>query len=566
VPGDLTAQNKQKTLLIVLLLAAVALIVYWPAQDFEFTNYDDHVYVSKNRNVQEGFTVKSIAYAFTDVSTSNWHPLTMLSHMLDWSLFRSKAGSHHWTSVLIHIFNTILLFFFLKSATGALWRSAFVAALFAVHPINVDSVAWIAERKNVLSTFFWMAALVFYVRYCVAPGWKRYFPIVISFALGLMAKPMLVTLPFVLLLLDYWPLNRTRWNPETNAAIPVLKKETLAALIWEKVPLFALSALSVAATLYAAQSYHSIATLNMVPIDKRLANVVVSYALYIKQMFWPLAFSVLYPFNYNIPIWQIISAAVLIAAVTFIVCVYYRKIPYLPVGWFWYLGTLVPVIGIVHVGMQSIADRYAYIPLIGLFLIITWGLSDVLKKLVPPKIPAVAAVGIIATLMFLAQNQLLHWRNSETLYQNAIQVAAKHYLPHKNLALYYIDVKKPKEAVEHMQIAISMKKNDPTLHNSLGVALDMMGKSEEAEKQYKIALKLNPIDAIVHSNMGLLFMKQGKTDEALKHLREAVRLDPKLASAHFYLTRTLKQKGLNGEAASQYKKAGSLNPNFYNLK
>jgi protein O-mannosyl-transferase len=345
---------------------------------------------------------------------------------------------------------------------------------------------------------------------------------------------MVVTLPFVLFLLDYWPLKRTRWNHEPDTTVPALKKQTFTALIWEKIPLFLLSVLSICATLYAARSFNTVIPLDMIPFDKRLVNTIVSYALYIKQMLWPFEFAVLYPFNYNIPLWQIVSATILIAAASCLACISYRKAPYLPVGWFWYLGTLVPVIGIVHVGMQSMADRYAYIPLIGLYLIVAWGLSDILKKLIPAKILVIAALGVIASLMFLAQSQVRHWQNSETLYQNAIRVAAKHYLPHKNIALYYIDMKKPQEAVEHLQIAVSMKKNDPTLHNSLGVALDMMGKSEEAERQYKIALKLKPTDAIVHSNLGLLFMKQGKKDEAIKHLREAVKLNPELAGAHFY--------------------------------
>ncbi|MBN1380752.1 MAG: tetratricopeptide repeat protein [Deltaproteobacteria bacterium] len=568
--NDLYSLNRQKTLLTVLFLSAIILAAYWQVQSYEFTNFDDQLYVLNNKNIQSGFTATSIRYAFTDISTSNWHPLTMLSHMLDWTIYGKNAGGHHWTNIIIHIISTVLLFFFLKTTTGFLGRSALIAALFAVHPINVESVAWIAERKNVLCTFFWILTLLLYVRYVRRPGWKTYLPVVLSFTLGIMSKPMVVTLPFALLLLDYWPLKRTPIDlnhaDQTPSHLKAAPKAKLTFLVLEKIPLFALSAFSIFMTVYAAKAANSIVTLQAIPFDKRIANVIVSYALYLKKILWPFDFSVLYPFNDQIPLWQIILAALLILAVTVLMCRYYRKYPYLPVGWFWYLGTLVPVIGIVHVGHQSMADRYAYIPFVGLFLILTWGFTTLLKKRISTKATAFVCVGIIAILMILTDKQVRYWENSYTLYQNAIRVSSQHYLPHKNLALYLIDQKQPREAVEHLKKAIALKKNDPTLHNSLGVALDMLGKDQEAKQEYMTALQLRPTHAIAHNNLGLLFVRQKRYDEAVKHLREAVRLQPDLVMAHFYLAKALKEKGAGRKAEIHHETAVRMNPDLRNLK
>jgi hypothetical protein len=306
--------NSQKKILIILALIVSVLAVYWQVQNFDFVNYDDQVYVTQNFRIQSGITWESIAGAFTDLHTSNWHPLTMMSHMLDWQLFGGRAGGHHWTSVIIHIFNTVLLFFLLNQLTGAIWRSAFVAALFAIHPINVESVAWIAERKNVLSTFFWLLTMLLYVWYVKQPGWKRYLPVFLCFALGLMSKPMLVTLPFVLLLIDYWPLNRTqinlqRKNQSETTTFILAKKSKISFLILEKVPLFILSVISIYLTLYASQHMKAIAGLEYFSPVKRISNAIVSYTLYIKKLFWPVDLAAFYPYG-DISIWQI-SIAIL---------------------------------------------------------------------------------------------------------------------------------------------------------------------------------------------------------------------------------------------------------------
>ena len=557
---ELSATRKQMVILAVLCLAILVLFVYWPVKNYEFSNYDDTIYVTKNYLVQQGISLRNIVYAFTDVSTGHWHPLSMISHMLDCQLFRDKAGGHHWSSVIIHILNVALLFLFLHIATGTTWRSAFVAALFAVHPLNVESVAWIAERKNVLSTFFWITTMLLYVWYVKNPGWKRYLPVIFSFALGLMSKSMLVTLPFILLLMDYWPLNRTKIYHRNvdQAAAAGIKTEKISFLVLEKIPLFILSVFSGLLALYAAGSVKTVATLESVPLWNRVGNAIVSYVLYIKKMFWPFDLAVFYPLNHNIPLWHILLAALLIVIITVFVCIYFRRFPYLPAGWFWYLGALVPVIGIVQVGSQSMADRYAYVPLIGLFIVLVWGAHEIIKKRFPVKLIFIIFASIIMALMIIARYQVTSWENSYTLWMKAIKVTRENFLPHKNLGIYLIDINKPREALYHLQKAGELKKNDDGIYNSYGVALANLGKDSEAVEQYKISLTLNPQNARTHNNMGVALMRLGKMDEAEKHFREAIRLGLEFPQSHLFLAEILKLKGHNKEAKYHYEQAGLI--------
>ncbi len=376
--------KKRSTAIIILFLAVMTLAVYWPVQKYEFINYDDHGYVTKNDLVRSGISATGVKQAFSTFHLGNWHPLTMISHMVDWQLFKNKAGGHHWTSVIIHILNAVLLFLFLRMATGAIWRSAFVAALFALHPINVESVAWISERKNVLSTFFWILTMISYVWYVKSPDWKRYFLVLFCFSLGLMSKPMLVTLPFVLLLMDYWPLRRTgieiRDGNQGELSSVKVKKQTIRFLIIEKIPLFILSAISAYVTLYAQKAVSAMMALEYFPFPYRIGNAIISYVSYIRKMFWPLDLAVFYPFNYTMSLWHVFLGALLIVAITIFVCIYFRRFPYLLVGWFWYLGTMIPVIGLVQVGSQAMADRYAYVPFIGLFIMLTWWVGKLLQE------------------------------------------------------------------------------------------------------------------------------------------------------------------------------------------
>ena len=359
-------------LLIVILLVAITLAVYLPILRHDFTNFDDDSYITENRHIQSGITKDSIIWAFTSSYASNWHPLTWISHMLDYRLFGPKPMGHHAVNLLFHTLNTLLLLFILKRMTKSVWKSAFVAALFAIHPLHVESVAWAAERKDVLSTFFWMLTMWAYVVYAERPRLKWYFVAVLFFGLGLMSKPTLVTLPFVLLLLDYWPLGRFAGDQ---------KKGPGWRLILEKMPLFAMSAASSVITYYAQQSSKAVISIDRLPLTIRAANALVAYVTYIGKMFWPRNLAIFYPHPGNtIPEWQVVGAFVLLACVTILALGLGRRYPYLPVGWLWYLGTLGPMIGLVQVGEQAVADRYTYLSYIGLFIMLAWGIPDLLRR------------------------------------------------------------------------------------------------------------------------------------------------------------------------------------------
>ncbi len=565
---DLKSIKKKSSLIVILALIILCLVIYWPVQNYDFLSYDDSLYVTDNYRTKSGFTWDNVTSTFTDVPSEGlWHPLTMFSHMLDWSLYGDNAGGHHWTSVIIHILNTVLLFLFFKVITGAVWRSAFVAALFAVHPINVESVAWIAERKNVLSTFFWILTMLFYVWYVRSPDWKRYLAVFISFALGLMSKPMLVTLPFVLLLLDYWPLNRTNINAEGENYIESsnlnLKKQKISFLIVEKVPLFVLSAISCGFALYVGNAINSLGSLDDISLTKRITNAIFSYLIYLKNLFWPTELAFYYPY-FDISIWQLLIAILAILLVSISIYKHYRRYPYLMVGWLWYLGTMVPVLGIVQVTSNAMADRYAYIPFIGLFVMLVWGMGDIFKKIFSTKVIAVIMGLILFVLIVLTHYQLQSWENNYTLYNHAIRMAKPNFLPYKNLGLHLIDKNRPEEAAYYLYKAIELRRNDPTLHNSLGVALTMMKKYAEAEKEYNTALTLNPTHARAHNNLGMVLMWQGKIDGAMQHFQEAVKLQPQFANAHYQLSKILRQKGLTREADDHYEKAIQINPGLKN--
>ena len=370
------------TLLIGLLLAAVTLTLYWPVQHFEFVNFDDGLYVTGNRHVQGGLSMEGLTWAFTSFHAGNWHPLTWISHMADFEAYQLNAGGHHWTNVLIHTVSTVLLFLVLSSMTGVLWCSALVAALFAIHPLHVESVAWVSERKDVLSGFFWILTMGAYTHYVRHPTIGRYLIVFGSFVLGILSKPMMVTLPFVLLLLDYWPLGRFSgvntafdkwlWQGTESGKVAVLR------LALEKFPFLITVIASCIITIYAQRSTHSLASLGNNPIEVRFANALVSYAGYIQDMLWPVNLAVLYPHVGMPPSWMIVTALMLLVSISYIAIRKAPELPFLLVGWLWYLGTLVPVIGLVQVGSQSMADRYTYIPLVGLFIALAWGAERVI--------------------------------------------------------------------------------------------------------------------------------------------------------------------------------------------
>ncbi|KUG21877.1 hypothetical protein ASZ90_008345 [hydrocarbon metagenome] len=565
----LNSTENKSIILIILALTILTLVVYWPVQNYEFINYDDEVYVTDNYRIQQGLTLKNITNTFSDFHTSNWHPLTMISHMLDWQLFGFRAGGHHWTNVIIHIFNTILLFLLFNKLTGAVWKSALIAALFAIHPINVQSVAWISERKNVLSTFFWIVTILFYVRYVKQPDWKKYLPIFFCFALGLMAKPMLVTLPFVLLLLDYWPLNRTQIKlPNRNEdkvkgeMFPLDKNRKISFLILEKVPLFILSVISVFFTIYGARYVRTITSLEYLPFSLRIPNSINSYVLYIKKLFWPNDLAVFYPIS-HIPVWQCLVAALFLLGITFFVCRYFRKHPYLPVGWFWYLGTLVPVIGIVQVGTQAMADRYAYVPFIGLFVIIAWGAENLsFKNNIFKKTIIFMAVFIIIALTITAYNQVKVWRDTVTLFEDTLKKTKNNYVAYDVLGF---DAARKNENERALMNYYMAQKSNPKFYpayNNAGIVLIKMGRRNEAFKNFEMTLKVNKFSAPAYYNIGLLYLKDNNLDKSMMLFKKAIEIQPDYIEAYNNLGVVYIKKGMIRESISNFQKSLEINPSY----
>ena len=414
--------NIRYDFLVCLFLVIATLAVYWQVRNYSFVNYDDHMYVTQNHNVQAGLTLESITWSFTTIQASNWHPLTWISHMLDCQLYGMNPGRHHLTNVLLHILNSLLLFLVFMRMTGKLWQSGFVAALFALHPLHVESVAWISERKDVLSTFFWMLSLWGYLRYVERPGACRYLLLFFLFILGLMTKPMLVTLPFVLLLLDYWPLNRFQFGSSGDCNYSIQRPFDFG-LVWEKTPLFLLAAVSSVMTYIVQKSGGAVNSLATIPFHDRIANAIVSYVSYIGKMIWPDNLAVFYPYPKSILLWKVAGAGLLLVVVSVVIFRMVRTKPYFAVGWLWYIGTLVPVIGLVQVGSQGMADRYTYVPLIGIFVIIAWGVPDFMPKWRYKKIGfTVTIAAILAIIMITTRLQIRYWSDSLTLFKHAFEV------------------------------------------------------------------------------------------------------------------------------------------------
>jgi tetratricopeptide (TPR) repeat protein len=563
----LPVTKRKAAILSVLVMIALILVVYWPVQSYDFINYDDRGYVTSNNIVQAGFTFNSLREAFSKNYLGNVHPLTMLSHMLDSQLFGPRAGGHHWTNVIIHILNTILLFLLFNKLTGAMWRSVFIAALFAIHPINVESVAWISERKNVLSTFFWIVTMLFYVWYARFPNWKSYLPVVICFALGLMSKPMLVTLPFTLLLLDYWPLGRMKIKHQledqtSETTGDTLRKKRILFLVLEKAPLFVLSAIFSYLTLFAQKNVGALSSLQSFPILYRLGNAVISYILYIRKMFWPFDLAVFYPLNYNITLWQVVLSFELLIVVTIFVCTYFRRLPYLLMGWLWYLGTLVPVIGIIQVGDQAMADRYAYVPFIGLFIMLTWGAFDILKKYFSSRITLIIALSIIVGLTIVAKRQIQYWQNTFTLFSHALDVTQNNSVAQSNVAGELLMQNKVSEAMIHCEKALSLNPNDYNALVHIARAYDLLGENNKAIDALMLAIKIHPEYAKAHNDLSILFLKAGKVQDAMKEYRKAVEFNSNKNNfeLHYNFGNILATQGHYDEAIIQYNQVLRIQP------
>ncbi len=627
-------------LAICLLLALATLAAYWPVAQLDFVNYDDLDYVTSNSHVLDGLSWGNVRWAFTSGHASNWHPVTWLSHMLDCQLFGQSAGAHHAVSLTFHIANTLLLFLVLRRMTGAHWRSALVAALFGLHPLHVESVAWISERKDVLSTFFLLMCLGAYARYveitegerrteragdsapaieerrqktgakrhkaknqgtraasspvpaALAHSRSRFAPLVLYllavflFALGLMSKPMLVTLPFLLLLLDWWPLRRLQGGPLRS------QSKTLVRLVVEKVPFLALSLVSSITTVIVQQRGGSVST--TISVGARVANALVAYGRYIGKMLWPAHLCVIYPHPGHWPAWQVALSAALLLAISIALLWLARRWQFCLVGWLWFLGGLVPVIGLVQVGIQSMADRYMYVPIVGLFIVLVWGITELVPRgrRRTPVLAAGAACSLVICACFTSR-QVGFWRNSLSLFQHAVEVEPDNYLAYHNIGFYryghgeideamesygkalainpnYEDSlnnmgyclaaqKKYSEAISYYERALRVRPNHAEVHNNLGNALAEIGRPQEAIQHYQLALKANPDHADAHNNLGIALAAQGNLDDAMFQFREAIRLKPKYAGAHSNLGNALAAKHDFQGAIREYEESLRLN-------
>ena len=575
-----------------LLLFVGVLILYIPALDSSFVNYDDPAYVTANRHVLQGLSWSNVAWAFRATTEANWHPLTWISHMADVQLFGVKPRGHHLTSVLLHGFNVVLLFFVLRKASGCLIRSAAVAGLFAVHPLNVECVAWVAERKSVLSMSFLLLALVAYGSYARKRSIGRYALVVALFALGLAAKPMVITLPVLLLLWDYWPLQRIASKSEASAAPSML------LLVAEKIPLFVMSAASSWITLHAQRSGGALGTAELLPLTLRVENAIYSYAAYIGKGIWPSGLAVFYPHPENsLAAWKVLAAAVLVVTITVAAWLYRAPRRYLLTGWLWYLAALVPMIGIVQVGRQAMADRYAYLPFVGLFIIAVWGCGELFERL---QVSALVQIAISAAVLVgyasVAFLQVNYWHNSYTLFAHALQVTSRNGIAEDNFGAALMEMGRPDLAQPHFEAAAEFVPQLSTAHYNLAVLQQQQNHPYAARREYELALKYSSDATEIaqsHSNLGFLLIelndskaaieqfngalqinpdkqnsllgrgiaeyRQGNLDAAVADLSHAVQIAP-LALADFWLGRALEDKGQTGAAATAYDAALRLAP------
>ncbi len=542
-------------LCVILIVSTTA--AYWQVHSFDFINYDDPVYVTENPRVLEGLTWANIKWSFDSIYGSNWFPLTWLSLMLDRQLFGVNPGAFHLVNVALHIAGTILLFVLLARCTGGMWPSFFVAAAFALHPFHVESVAWITERKDVLSTVFWMLTMLAYVRYSQRPTIGRYILVPVMLALGLMAKPMLVTLPFVLLLFDYWPLGRLRLR-RADADVAG-KGKSVMWLLLEKAPLFALAVVSCVVTLI-AQS-RTVSTFRVFSLSDRITNATVAYATYIAKTFWPAGLAIFYPHPHGaIPVWQVAVSAAALLVISVVVFMFRRK-RYLVTGWLWYLGTLVPVIGLVQVGAQAMADRYTYVPLAGLFVMVAWGLKDIAAEKRYLKRAAVAGgLAVCAALTVLTFGQVGYWRNTITLFQHTLDVTADNYVAHNNLGIALAEKDDLAAAMTHFEATLKIKPDDTDAHFNLAKALAKKDRVEEAMKHYEAVLRIRPGDADTYGDLASLQAEQGRFEQAVAVYRKALSLNADDGRLHSGLGLALLRAGRLDEAIAELKSAVELKP------
>ncbi|MBI9084510.1 MAG: tetratricopeptide repeat protein [Desulfobacterales bacterium] len=545
-------------------LVVLVFSAYWGVADHAFVNYDDPLYVTKNPHLIKGFSIDGILWAFSTLYANFWHPLTWLSYLFDFELFGMHPGGYLFTNLMLHLFSTLILFATLRRMTGALWRSGLVAALFALHPLNVESVAWVAERKNVLSTFFWMLTVWGYCRYAQQPGRGRFVLVLVFFVLGLMAKPMLVTLPFVLLLIDYWPLGRlspfqaSEGNGRSLAGISLVPFFSLAI---EKLP-FLLIAAVFSVIAYVAQDVGgALPSLETFPLPVRAANALVSYSVYLRKMVWPVDLTVFYP-HPGMPPWGKVGGSMLVfVLVTFFSVKQVRSRPWFIVGWLWYLGTLVPVIGLVQIGSFAMADRFAYIPLIGVFIMLGWNTAGESGGRWKQWGLVLCWAMVLVVMAGMTRQQVRYWQNSTTLFRHALAVAGNHFVIHKYLGAALAEDGDPAAAAWHYREVLRLEPDNGGNHYNLGVVLAEKGDTVAAVWHYREALRLKADkEGEIHSNLGALLINQGALAEAAAHLHEAIRIDPSLKKAHNNLANLYARQGRLDLAVDSYRRALEIDP------
>ena len=512
--------DKQKLIIYIVLILAV-LAVYWQVNKCSFVNMDDYSYVTDNHHIQSGVTPDGIRWAFTTKFFGLWHPLIWLSFMFDYQLHGLNPGGYHLTNLILHILSTLLLFRLFCRMTGAIWKSAFVASLFALHPLHVESVAWIAERKDVLSAFFWMLTLCLYVYYTEKPVIRRYLLVVFSFVCALMSKPMVVTLPLIMILLDYWPLNRFE-SRKDNRILWQLK---------EKLPFFILSVILVIITLYHPNKTESSSII--LPFGSRLANAPVAFITYLVKTFWPHNLAVFYPFPDQLPFWSVIGSTLLIMVVSAAVIVKAKRFPYLFTGWFWYIITLLPVLGIMQISFYALADRYTYLPLIGIGIGLAWGIPSLIKnENICTKILFPAVIAVIAVTAILAWKQCSCWRDSFTLHSHALQVTKNNFLAYNGLGNALSEAGNVEDAVYYYNEALRLKPNFADPYNNRGNVYLVLGRYQPAVENYTEAIRLKSGNATIYNNRGNAYLGLGLFQQALKDFNEAMRLKPDNADAY----------------------------------
>ena len=553
-----TSHTSQPKAAALALLATITLSLYLPVRNYLFLSFDDPLYVTANEHVLRGLSLQNLIWAVSNMSAGFWHPLTMISHMLDVELFGLNAGAHHLINVLFHMASVLLLFVILERMTGAVWRSALVAGLFALHPLNVESVAWVAERKNVLSTLMWMVVLGAYVSYAKEPRWKRYWVLMGVFVLGLMTKPMLVTLPCVFVLLDYWPLGRLG-----NSSKEL--RQRLWPLLREKLPLLVPVGLSSLLAVKAESQLGALTGLEVLPVGVRLGNAVVSYGLYLKKMVWPVDLAVFYPHpESSLELWWVVLSGVVLTVISLGVWQRRWRSRYLVTGWLWYLGTLFPVSGLIQVGVHGMADRYAYVPLIGVFIMLAWGVEEAGERVrVRGEWLALAWIGVLLPMLAVTRTQIGYWRDSTTLFQQALNTTSNNHVAHTVLGAEALEKKRFGEAAQEFQTALEIKPTYARAHNNLGLLFLEQGKLDQSAISFSEALRINSRFTAARNNLGTALLRKGELGEAKAHFDRVLKISPEDSKAHSNMGLTMAAQGHFEEAITWYRRALEIYPDFY---